>query len=180
MAWATGAMREAAPDEGPYALKWAKLSDDPRSEREAELLSRIHHPNVPRLHDRGVWRGPGERCHPYIVMDWAEGRPLYAWAKGRALTQRQTCRVLAQVARALEATHQHGVHRDVKGDNVLVSAEGQVKLVDYGTCWYEGASPLTDTAIPPGTEPYRSPQLLRFRYQFRVDLEAHYQLPAGG
>ncbi len=70
-------------------------------------------------------------------------------------------RVLAQVARALEATHRQGVHRDVKGDNVLVTSEGDAVLVDFGCCWFEGARQLTLGLLPPGTRSYRSPEALR-------------------
>jgi serine/threonine protein kinase len=93
-------------------------------------------------------------------MQWVEGLPLYLWAKQRGLTSRQALRVLGQVARALEATHLYGLHRDVKGDNVLATSEGDAVLVDFGCCWYEGARPLTMGVLPPGTRPYRSPQAL--------------------
>jgi hypothetical protein len=94
-------------------------------------------------------------------MQWVEGLPLYDWAKLRGLTSRQALRVLAHLARALEATHRHGVHRDVKGDNVLVTSEGHAVLVDFGCCRYPGARELTTGVLPPGTRPYRSPQALR-------------------
>ncbi len=94
-------------------------------------------------------------------MQWVEGVPLYDWAKQRGITARQALRVLGQVASALEATHQHGVHRDVKGDNVLVTSEGNAVLVDFGCCWFAGARELTVGRLPPGTRPYRSPQALR-------------------
>ncbi|MDY7230630.1 serine/threonine-protein kinase [Hyalangium rubrum] len=159
---------------GIHALKVAISPGDARFAREKALLSRIHHPNVPRLHDAGEWTDPHGRHFPYLVMQWVEGTPLYKWAPQGMLTSRQALRLLAQVARALQATHPHGVHRDVKGDNVRVSAEGHAVLLDFGACWYPGARPLTDTAIPPGTEPYRSPQLLRFRARFRGDPEDPY------
>jgi len=162
------------PEEGEYALKMAREAGDPRFEREAELLSGLVHPNVPGLRDRGVWKAPWKREYPYLVMEWVEGVPLYDWAARRGLTSRQAFRVLAQVARALEATHALGVHRDVKGDNVLVTPEGRAVLLDFGCCWYEGARPLTESLVPPGTRPYRSPQCLRFQHRFRNDFEARY------
>ncbi|WP_224366295.1 serine/threonine protein kinase [Hyalangium versicolor] len=163
------------PEAREYALKLAYYADDARFEREAEVLSRIRHPNVPRYHDRGVWQDSQGRRYPYVVMQRAEGVPLYDWAKAHGITNRQALQVLAQVARALEATHQHGLHRDVKGDNVLMDREGRVMLVDFGLAFHPEARPVTDTVIPPGTEPYRSPQLLRFRYDFRLDGEAYYR-----
>jgi serine/threonine protein kinase len=139
------------------------------------LLARIHHPCVPRYEGHGYWKSPGGAVYPYLVMGWVEGVPLYDWVAVHGLTLRQAMVLLAQVARALEATHEHGLHRDVKGDNVLVSPEGRVVLVDYGCCWFPYAQPLTDPPIPPGTEQYRSPQLLRSRYRFQRKLESYYE-----
>jgi serine/threonine protein kinase len=166
------------PDDGSFALKLAGGPGDLRFEREAQLLARLEHAHVPRLCDTGKWQAPGGREYPYLVMQWVEGVPLYDWALQRRLSSRQVLRLLAQVARALEATHAHGVHRDVKGDNVLVNAEGHAVLVDYGCCWYPGARPLTDSAVPPGTPPYRSPECLRFQYLYRMEPTAHYVYPA--
>ncbi|HLK99254.1 MAG TPA: serine/threonine-protein kinase [Myxococcaceae bacterium] len=149
------------PGAGEYALKLAREPGDLRFEREGELLSRIRHPHVPGLRDRGVWHDSQRRGYPYLVMQWVEGLPLYDWAKVRGLTSRQTLRVLAHLARALQATHRHGVHRDVKGDNVLVTSEDHAVLVDFGCCRYPGARELTTGVLPPGTRPYRSPQALR-------------------
>lgn len=162
------------PGRGHYALKLAREPGAPRFEREAELLSRLDHPNIVKLVDRGTWTSPWCTGYPYLVMQWVEGSPLYRWAGRHGLTSRQALLVLAQIARALEATHQQGVHRDVKGDNILVSQDGQATLLDYGCCSYEGARPLTSSAVPPGTGPYRSPECLRFQFRFRMDPEAHY------
>jgi serine/threonine protein kinase len=65
---------------GLVALKLAHRPMDPRFEREAEVLWRLRHPHVPRLLDRGWSRGPGEGLYPFLVMEWVEGVPLYAWA----------------------------------------------------------------------------------------------------
>jgi predicted Ser/Thr protein kinase len=145
----------------PVALKLAVHPADPRFEREAELLSRIRHPSVPRLLDAGLWRSPLGRAHPFIVMEWVEGEPLYVWAARRNPSSRQVLAVLAQAAGALQATHEvSGVHRDVKGDNMLVQpSDGRLFLIDFGAGHFSGPPRLTPPHALPGTPEYRSPAL---------------------
>jgi eukaryotic-like serine/threonine-protein kinase len=160
----------------PVALKLARYPNDPRFEREAELLTRIRHPHVPRLLGRGTWKAnPHGETHPYVVMQWVEGLRLYDWGEARPFTSRQVLRLLAQVARALEATHaRQGLHRDVKGDNILVSPEGKAFLMDFGCGTWEGAPPLTEGLLAPGTKLYRSPEALRFHWEHRSESCTHY------
>ncbi|MCP3138617.1 serine/threonine protein kinase [Pyxidicoccus xibeiensis] len=148
---------------GPVALKLALHFLDERYAREGELLSRIRHPSVPRLVDQGSWRQLGDFPHPYLVMEWVEGVSLYEWARVQCPTSRQVLHALASLAGALAATHAAGcVHRDVKGDNVLVRTEdGQVFLTDFGSGHFVGAATLTSPPFPPGTPPYRSPEAWR-------------------
>ncbi|ADO68873.1 serine/threonine protein kinase [Stigmatella aurantiaca] len=162
--------------EGPFALKLAIHAWDPRFEREGELLTRLRHPHVPRLQAQGQWTPPGGKVFPYLVMEWVEGVTLYEWAAAHPLTSRQALRLLAQVARALEATHAvQGVHRDVKGGNVLVRSDASVVLMDFGSGHYRGAPKLTHHMPPPGTAQYRSPESLRFQWEWRHDATAHYE-----
>ncbi|MDY7232964.1 serine/threonine protein kinase [Hyalangium rubrum] len=157
------------------ALKIARESRDPRFEREAKLLDTARSPHLPRLLDKGEWLLSSGQSYSYLVMEWVEGLPLYVMQRETGLTNASAARALAHVAYALAELHRlGGVHRDVKGDNVLVNADGTAVLVDLGAAWHVGAHPLTDTVIPPGTEAYRSPELLRFRRQFRHDPEARY------
>ncbi|NMO15910.1 serine/threonine protein kinase [Pyxidicoccus fallax] len=148
---------------GPVALKLALHPQDERFAREVELLSRIRHPSVPRLVDHGVWRQSSGLDFPYLAMEWVDGVSLYEWAHEQRPGSRQVLHVLASLARALEATHASGgVHRDVKGDNVLVSdAEGRAFLTDFGSGHYLGAATLTQPPFPPGTPAYRSPEAWR-------------------
>jgi hypothetical protein len=152
------------PHGGLVALKLAYSPADARFQREAELLSRIEHPNVPRLLGRGAWQHPGGAAYPYLAMEWVEGLPLYEWAARANPSSQQVLRVLVQVAQALEATHAvGGVHRDVKGANILVNlTDSRAFLMDYGAGNYAGAEPLTRDGLPPGTEQYRSPEAWEF------------------
>jgi serine/threonine protein kinase len=54
----------------PVALKVAQWAEDPRFEREVGLLSRVHHPSLPQLLDRGWWRSSTGEVYPYLVMEW--------------------------------------------------------------------------------------------------------------
>jgi serine/threonine protein kinase len=142
------------------ALKVSLLPWDARFAREAELLSRLSHPSIPRLLDRGALRPPSGAEYPFVVMEWVQGTPLYAWAEQHATPYPQVCLLLAQLARALEALHAAGaVHRDVKGDNVLVRlADRRAVLIDFGSCHFQGAPRLTWQSLPPLTLAYLSPQ----------------------
>ncbi len=170
----------SSPHAGTFALKLAHTPEDARFEREAALLARLHHAHVPRFRDCGVWRSPWGRRFPFVVMQEVRGQALYAWAATRNLTSRTALRLLAQLARALEATHALGaLHRDVKGDNVRVSPEGHLWLLDFGACTFPGATPLTEGCIPPGTEPYRSPQIRLFRWLHQEEVGVHYRFEPG-
>ena len=162
--------------EGPYALKLALHPRDERFMREEELLSRLNHPNVPRLVGRGVWQHPLGNF-PYLVMQWVAGVPMYQWAARRNPTSRQVLRLLAQVARALEATAKAGgVHRDVKGDNVLVRlGDERAFLTDFGAGVYRGAATVTMQTLPPGTLNYRSPEAWGFQGVFAYHPLEHYR-----
>ncbi|MFP2905163.1 serine/threonine-protein kinase, partial [Pyxidicoccus sp. 3LFB2] len=146
------------------ALKLALHPGDARFAREAELLSRLRHPAVPRLLDHGHWEPQEGLSYAWLVMEWVEGLPLYAWSQSQRPSSRQVLQLLSQLARALEATHAAGgFHRDVKGDNVRVRrADSQPFLLDFGSGHYLGAATLTQEPFPPGTPMYRSPEAWRF------------------
>jgi serine/threonine protein kinase len=161
------AQRADSPEAGLFAFKLALSPENPRFELEEELLSRLHHPNIPRLHDLGEWSGPSGALFPFLVMDFADGLPLYSWAQLQARTADQHLRVLAQAASALQAVHAAGgIHRDVKGGNILVRpSDGHLWLVDFGSCTYRGAPVLTHDPEPPSTRRYQSPQALLHQWR---------------
>jgi serine/threonine protein kinase len=146
------------------ALKLALYPGDARFAREAELLSRIRHPAVPRLVDHGHWQPRAGVSFAWLVMEWVEGLSLYEWAQAQRPTSRQVLQLLGRLARALAATHSAGgLHRDVKGDNIRVRrADGLAFLMDFGSGHHLGAATLTWQPFPPGTSAYRSPEAWRF------------------
>jgi hypothetical protein len=167
------ARRAGHPEAQPVALKMAKRPMDPRFEREAELLQ-LGLAGQPKYEDQGCWTAPNGHRYPYVVMELVKGLTLYDWF-GRGRTSREVLRVLAQVAGTLAAAHAKGaVHRDVKGDNVRVEGSGRAVLVDWGSGWFEGARPLTDTTQPPGTTVYRPPEQRLFAERFRKDETARW------
>jgi serine/threonine protein kinase len=170
------AQRAGHPESPPVALKMARHPRDPRFEREGRVLQQMQHPNIPRYEDSGLWTCPDGQRYPYVVMELVEGLTLYDWYGERRRSSRQVLAVLSQLASALTTAHVLGaVHRDVKGDNIRVTAAGRAVLVDWGSSWFVGARPLTDSTAPPGTTAYRPPEQRVFMWRFRKDLEARWQ-----
>ena len=117
------AARAGRPRARRYALKLARHPDSPWFSREAEILSRLRHPGVPRLMATGTWR-PGAMGYPFLVMEHVDGESLYAWSLARNPSARDVGGLLAQASEVLAFAHQRGVlHRDFKGDNIRINPE---------------------------------------------------------
>ena len=98
-----------------------------RSER--EVLARLDHPNIARLIDAGS----REDGSPYFVMDYVEGEPITTFVLRKRLTIAARLTLFLKICAAVEAAHQNSiVHRDLKPSNILVNAEGEPKLLDFG------------------------------------------------
>ena len=115
-----------------------------RMAREREIGALLEHPNIARLYDAGV----DPRGRPYMALEYIEGHPIDAWCGERVLDVRARLRLFLQVARAV--AYAHGrlvVHRDLKPSNVLVSADGQAHLLDFGIAKRLGDGVASDPAL---------------------------------
>jgi len=103
--------------------------------RERDLLARLTHPHIARFYDAGVDQG-----QPYIALEYVEGDAITAHCDGRTLAIRQRLLLFLDVLRAVQYAHANlVVHRDLKPSNVLVTSDGEVRLLDFGI-----AKPLTE------------------------------------
>lgn len=101
-----------------------------RFAREREVLARLDHPNIARLLDAGL--SPGDE-HPFLVLEYVEGAGLLAHAQARNLDTRGRVQLARIVAEAV--AYAHGrlvVHRDLKPQNILVTAANEPKVLDFG------------------------------------------------
>ena len=129
-----------------------------RFRREARAAASLSHPNVVAVHDVGVHEGS-----PFIVMEHVPGRTLAELVRdGAPMDPGRVAEIGEAVARALGGAHAAGiVHRDVKPGNVMVTADGRVKVLDFGIARALRWTPLTDTPAVQGTAEYMAPEYVK-------------------
>lgn len=148
-----------APLMGPRALA--------RFRREADTLARLSDPGIVQVHTAGI---DGEL--PYIVMDFVQGTPLHTLAATFSIDDATI--LVEQMARTIHTVHEQGiVHRDLKPQNVLVLANGQPVLVDFGLSAASDLASLTGTGDILGTPRYMAPeQMMGGQTDRRTDVHA--------
>lgn len=129
---------------------------------ERQILSTLTHPNIARLLDGGAT----EDGRPFFVMDRVVGEPIAAFVTKHGLAKRGRLQLLLQVVDAVQYAHRHLiVHRDLKPSNILVTADGQAKLLDFGIAKLLGPETEDATRTRAGlrllTPEYASPEQLR-------------------
>ncbi|UBH04517.1 putative serine/threonine-protein kinase PknB [Leucobacter sp. Psy1] len=146
----------------------ANLADDAdfreRFRQEAQSASRMAHPTIVRVFDAGddlIQTADGPQRLPFIVMEYVEGTNLRQLASERRISQSEASRITDSVLTALEYSHRAGiVHRDIKPANIMITTDGQVKVMDFGIARAvsETSSTLQQTTAVLGTAAYFSPE----------------------
>ena len=157
---------------------WPEPDRQRRFEREARAAASLNHPNVVAVHDVGVHNGIA-----FIVTELLEGETLRQRMNGRPLPPRKAVDYAIQIANGLAAGHDRGlVHRDIKPDNVFVTKDGRIKILDFGLAKMIDPSASDDATVTVtldgvqvgpvvGTVAYMSPEQARgLRTDHRSDI----------
>ena len=135
-----------------------------RFRHERQILASFDHPNIARLLDGGTT----EDGRPWFAMEYIEGEPVTRWCDERQLSIQERLRLFLQICAAVQYAHQRQViHRDIKPGNILVTADGTPKLLDFGIARILDPDLLLDSGeltlagIHPMTPEYASPEQVR-------------------
>jgi serine/threonine protein kinase/tetratricopeptide (TPR) repeat protein len=118
----------------PVALKLPAIPLDQgglseRFARERDILAQLAHPNIARLYDAGVADGG----QPYLALEYVDGEAITAHCDRQVLGVKARLMLFLDVLRAVQSAHMNlVVHRDLKPSNIMVTGEGQVRLLDFG------------------------------------------------
>lgn len=123
--------------------------------KEAQIIALTDHPNVVKVYGQGEWEKG-----LYIAMELIHGISLNQFIVQHSLSLRRALEIILQVAYALHHLHSHGViHRDLKPDNILITEEGEIKVIDFGIAQLHEEKPSPASSSPfVGTPNYMSPE----------------------
>ena len=126
--------------------------------REARAAAQLKHPSIVSVHEVGR-----EDDTVYIVSDFVEGVDLSDWMSGQTLTVRESVELCSKIAKALHHAHEAGViHRDLKPSNIMLDADGEPHIMDFGLAKREaGEITMTVEGAILGTPAYMSPEQAR-------------------
>ncbi|MET0382136.1 MAG: serine/threonine-protein kinase, partial [Burkholderiaceae bacterium] len=157
--------------EGEAAIKFLRTGlfghgDATRFAREGNILARLSHPNIARLIDAGV---TADGTQPYLMLEYIAGEPIDAHCRRLALPVAARLRLFLDVLGAVAHAHNRLIlHRDLKPSNILVTAAGEVKLLDFGIAKLlddaadgGGATELTARAGNAFTPEFAAPEQLQ-------------------
>jgi eukaryotic-like serine/threonine-protein kinase len=124
---------------------------------EAQAAAALSHPNICVIHEVAETDG-----RPFIAMEYVEGETLRRRIKQGPMGTDEALSIIAQVLAGLEEAHRKGIiHRDIKSANIMVTAAGHARIMDFGLARFEGSPSLTKTGTTLGTVAYMSPEQAR-------------------
>lgn len=125
-----------------------------RFQREAKALATLNHPNIVTVYDVSEHHGA-----PFIAMEYLKGQSLKQIIASDDLSIERVLELASQIADGLTAAHKADVvHRDIKSENIIVSPEGRVKIMDFGLATWKGVTQVTQEGSTVGTMAYMSPE----------------------
>ena len=126
----------------------------PRFVQEAKAASALDHPNIATIYE--IDEAEGE-C--FISMAYVEGKSIKGLVKEKTLSIEEILKIAIQIGEGLDAAHRKDIiHRDIKSDNIMLTREGVVKIMDFGLAKLKGVTQLTKTGTTLGTVQYMSPE----------------------
>ncbi|MDE3166713.1 MAG: serine/threonine protein kinase [Acidobacteriota bacterium] len=137
--------------------------DAERFARERDILAQLNHPRIARLFDAGTASEPAQ---PYLVLEYVDGVPITTYCDRQRLTLAARIALFQQVLHAVQYAHNNlVVHRDLKPSNILVTPDGEAKLLDFGIARLltEGALKESEVTLQGGralTPEFASPEQL--------------------
>jgi serine/threonine protein kinase len=145
---------------------------------EARLYGKMHHPNIVRIHDTGVFVDPDEEIEvPYFIMSYVRGATLADVIKKKAPLDLTTVQQISRgVLGALEEMHRNNiVHRDIKASNIMIEEEtNRAVIIDFGIAKdIVSGTKLTTTGALLGSPAYMAPELFQEQYKVGPALDIY-------
>src|SRR6266849_3965245 len=148
----------------PVAIKFlpthlsASVENKARFVQDAKAAALLNHPNI-----LSVYEIDEQDDSAFLVMEFISGKTLKSYIanlkSGEGIPMRQALEWTLQVARRLKAAHEKEIiHRDIKPENIMITLDGQLKIMDFGLAKLKGSHGMTRTGASLGTLSYMSPE----------------------